>query len=88
METLAETGPFYGGSDDDDLPTIEEIVYTTLQKNAFTTEDSSLENTARGVEQVALEERGRSIDHRRMIQAAVQVSAPTTLCRGTDSNFL
>jgi hypothetical protein len=68
---LAETGTFYdhGGSssddDDDDLPTIEEILYTTLQKKDFTTEDSSPENTVRGVEEVALEERGGSIDHSR-----------------------
>jgi hypothetical protein len=36
---LAEMSTSYGGSDDDDLPTIEEILYTTLHKKGFTMED-------------------------------------------------
>jgi hypothetical protein len=62
---LAETGTFYSGSDDDDLPTIEEILYTVLQKKGFTTEDRTLDKTVLGVEVVATEDGGGSIDQSR-----------------------
>ena len=58
LEILAETGTSYGGSDDDDFPTIEEILCTTLQKQGFTTEDQGPDNTVLGVKEVASEERG------------------------------
>lgn len=75
MEILAETGTFYGGSDDNnELPTIEEILYTTLQRKGFTTEDSNPENTVRGVEEVALEDRDGFIDHSTQHQAGATVN--------------
>lgn len=58
---LAEPGISYGDSDDDF--TIEEILYTTLRTKDFTTEDSSPENTVRGVKEAALEERRGFTDH-------------------------
>jgi hypothetical protein len=68
VEILSETGTFYGGGsyDDNNLPTIEEILYTTLQKKGFTTEDSSPENTVEGVKEVALKERDGFIGHSRL----------------------
>lgn len=91
---LAGTGTFYGGSggssDDDDLPTIEEILYPVLQKG-FTTKDSSLENTVRGIEKVALEERGGSVDHSRSASGNDSVGSlgkrAYYFCCKTDSNF-
>jgi hypothetical protein len=59
---LAETSTFYSGSNDDDLPTTEQLLYTTLQKEGFVTKDQRLDNTAFGVEATA-EERGGLIDH-------------------------
>jgi hypothetical protein len=41
VEILAKTGTFYSGSDGDDFPTTEEILYTTLQKKGFTTENGA-----------------------------------------------
>jgi hypothetical protein len=58
MEILAETNTFYSSSDNDNLSTIEETLYTILQRKCFTTTDPSLDNTALGVKEVALEERG------------------------------
>ena len=65
MEILAETSTFYGGSDDDDPHTIEEILYTALQKEGFTTEDQRLDNTAFRVEEATIEERGDFMDYNR-----------------------
>ena len=66
VEIFAETGIFYGGSDDDDFPTIEEILYTTLQKEGCTMEESSPANIVQGVKEIALEERDSFIDHSRL----------------------
>jgi hypothetical protein len=65
VEILVETSTFYGGSDDEDLLTIEDILYTALQKKGFTTADPEPDNTVLGVEEVASEERGGFIDHSR-----------------------
>jgi hypothetical protein len=71
VEILGETGTVFGGNgkekDDDDynLPTIEELLYTTLQKKGFAMEDPSPDSTVQGVEEVALDERGGSINHSR-----------------------
>jgi hypothetical protein len=48
---------------DDGLSTIEEILYTKLQKEDFATEDLRPDNTAIGVEEVAAEEKGGFIDY-------------------------
>jgi len=53
------------GDSDDELPTIEQILYSTLPRDGFITEDSSLENTVQGFEGVACEEVGGFIDHSR-----------------------
>ncbi|KAI9863873.1 MAG: hypothetical protein M1813_003525 [Trichoglossum hirsutum] len=45
------------GDDDDDLPTIEDLLYTTLKKKGFVIEGSSLDYEVQGVE-----ERASSID--------------------------
>lgn len=60
------TSTICGGSDkenDDDrgLPTIEELLYTKLQEQGFTTEDQGPDKTD-GVKEVASEERGGSVD--------------------------
>lgn len=63
MEILAETGTFYNGSDGDNPHTIEDILYTTLQRKGFITEDQRPNNTAFRVEGAIAEERGGFIDH-------------------------
>jgi hypothetical protein len=65
LEILADTSTSYGGSDDDDFPTIEEILCTTLQRKGFRTEDRGLDNAVLGVEEVALGERGDFIANSR-----------------------
>jgi hypothetical protein len=65
-----EAGTVYGGSDkenndetddDRDLPIIEELLLAKLQEQGFATEDRGLDKTG-GVKEVALEERGGSVD--------------------------
>lgn len=62
------TGTVYGCSDkannddDDDLPTIEELLLTKLQEQCFTTQDQDPDKTC-GVEEVASKEKGDSIEH-------------------------
>lgn len=73
------TGTIHGGSDkenddendddDRDLPTIEELLFTRLQKQGFTTEDRGPDKTGLGVEEVASEERGGSIDYTGLTQS-------------------
>jgi hypothetical protein len=71
------TGTVYGRSDkanddenddDRDLPTIEELLLTKLQEQGFTTEDRGPDKTG-GVEGVASEERGGSVDQSRSAQS-------------------
>ncbi|KAG9228075.1 hypothetical protein BJ875DRAFT_269774 [Amylocarpus encephaloides] len=53
-----ETGTIYDGSgDDNDLPTVEDIFYTALQKEGFATDNRRLDNTAFVVSD-AIAERG------------------------------
>ena len=63
MEILAKTGTFYSGSNSNNPHTIKEILYTTLQKKGFTTEDQRLNNTTFRVEEATTEERGGFIEH-------------------------
>jgi hypothetical protein len=67
VEIQAETGTVYSSSDgnDNDLPTIKEILYTALQKKGFVVEDQGLNNTALGVEGATSKEKGRFINHSR-----------------------
>ena len=51
--------------DDDDLPTIEDLLYTTLKKEGFATEDSSPYHRVRGVGEIVVEERGGFTDYNR-----------------------
>merc|ERR1711964_645025 len=71
------TGTVYGGSDkanndetdnDRDLPTIEELLFTKLQAQGFTTGDQDPDKTG-GVEDVAADERGGSVDQSRSAQS-------------------
>ncbi|KAG4414830.1 hypothetical protein IFR04_012018, partial [Cadophora malorum] len=71
------TGTVYGGSDkanndetDDhrDLPTIEELLFTKLQAQGFTTGGRAPGKTG-GVEEVAADERGSSVDQSRSAQS-------------------
>ncbi|KAH0535945.1 hypothetical protein FGG08_007156 [Glutinoglossum americanum] len=53
------TGYYNNENDDDcDLPPIEQLLYTTLQKEGFAAEDKSPNSTACGVKDVTVEERG------------------------------
>jgi hypothetical protein len=63
VEILTETGTFYSGSDSDNPYTIEEILYTTLQKEGFITKDQRPDNTAFRVKEATTEERGDFIDY-------------------------
>jgi hypothetical protein len=63
VEILAETGTFYTGSNDDDLPTTKQLLYTTLQREGFVIKDQRPDNTAFGVEEATVEERGGLIDY-------------------------
>lgn len=72
-----------GGDDDDDLPAIEEVLYTTLQKEGFATEDRRLDNTVLGVEEVALEERGSGFINR---NGSASGDIPGG-CRGKQSHY-
>jgi hypothetical protein len=56
-----------GEYDDDDLPTIEDLLYTTLKKEGFATEDSSPDHRVRGVGKVAVEKRGCFTDYNRSV---------------------
>ncbi|KAG9227976.1 hypothetical protein BJ875DRAFT_530575 [Amylocarpus encephaloides] len=57
-----QTGTVYDGNDDDcDLPPIEQLLYTTLQKEGFTTEDQRPKTSAFKVGNTAVE-RGDSLD--------------------------
>ncbi|KAL5312933.1 hypothetical protein ACEPPN_019359 [Leptodophora sp. 'Broadleaf-Isolate-01'] len=71
------TGTIYGRSDkanddenddDRDFPIIEELLLTKLQEQGFTTEDRGPDRTG-GVEGVASEERGGSVDQSRSAQS-------------------
>ncbi|KAH7330014.1 hypothetical protein BKA65DRAFT_48136 [Rhexocercosporidium sp. MPI-PUGE-AT-0058] len=71
------TGTVYGGSDkanndetddDRDLPTIEELLFTKLQAQGFTTGGRGPDKTG-GVEEVAADERGGSVDQSRPAQS-------------------
>ena len=71
------TGTVFGGSDkanndetddDRDLPTIEELLFTNLQAQGFTTGGRGPDQTSR-VEEVAADERGGSIDQSRSAQS-------------------
>lgn len=67
MGILAETGTVYSGNnkendDDGDLPTIEELLQTTLQKEGFGVGDPDTEQAIRGVGKID-SERGRSVDY-------------------------
>jgi hypothetical protein len=69
------TSTVYGGSDnanndetnddDRDLPTIEELLFTNLQAQGFTTGDRGPDKTG-VVEEVATDERGSSVDQSRL----------------------
>ncbi|MCJ1357476.1 MAG: hypothetical protein MMC33_007472 [Icmadophila ericetorum] len=72
------TGTVYGGSDkenddenDDgrDLPTIEELLFTKLQEQGFAVADPNPGHKERGVEEVATDERGGSVDQGRSAQS-------------------
>jgi hypothetical protein len=72
VEILAESGNIHNdidkeNNDDDDdyFPTVEEILYTALQKEGFAMEESSPDHTARGIDSVAPEETDVSTDHSR-----------------------
>lgn len=72
------TGTVFGGSDkanssetDDDerdLPTIEELLFTNLQAQGFTTGDRDPAKTS-GVEEIAADKRGGSVDQSRSAQS-------------------
>ncbi len=54
--------------DDRDLPTIEELLFTNLQAQGFTTEDRGPDKTG-GVEEAASEEKGGSVDQSNSAQS-------------------
>ncbi len=71
MDNLAETGIIYSdknkeNNNDDYFLTIEEILCTALHEEGFATEDSKPDYTAQGVDDVAIEETGSSVDHSRL----------------------
>lgn len=56
---IRETGTVYDGNDDDcDLPSIEQLLYTTLQKEDFAMEDQCPKNSAFEVGDTAVERDG------------------------------
>jgi hypothetical protein len=69
LEILAETSTFYSSSDNNnnDFLTIEEILYTILQRKGFTTKDRGLNNTVLRVKKVALEKRGDFINYSKLV---------------------
>jgi hypothetical protein len=50
-----------GNNEDYGLPSIEQLLYTTLQKDGFTAEDQRPNNTAFGVGDTSARERGSSV---------------------------
>jgi len=93
------TGTVYGRSDkanddenDDDFPTIEELLLTKLQEQGFTTEDRDPDK-AGGVKEVASEERDSSVDQSRSAQSDNSGRSPgkrahyTFCCRNRQSVF-
>ena len=56
------------GDGDRDLPTIEELLFTKLQAQGFTTGHRGQDKTG-GVEEVAADERGGSVDQSRSAQS-------------------
>jgi hypothetical protein len=67
VEILAETGTCYSSSSNDDyLPTVEEILYPILQKKSSTTVDPSPNDITLGVEELVSEERNGVIDYGRL----------------------
>ncbi|KAH0538364.1 hypothetical protein FGG08_005059 [Glutinoglossum americanum] len=69
---IRKTSTIYGGNDKEegreeegDLPTIEDLLYTTLKKEGFATEDSNLDHRVRGIGEVSVKERGSFADHNR-----------------------
>ena len=78
------TGTVYGGSDkanndetddDRDLPTIEELLFTKLQAQGFTSGGRASGKTG-GVEEVAADERGGSVDQSRSAQSDSSGGSP------------
>jgi hypothetical protein len=71
MEILAETGTCYSSSsssdDDDYLPTVEKILYPTLQKKNSTIINISLNDIILGIEKLISEERNNIINYNRLI---------------------
>jgi len=81
------TGTVYGGSDkanneenddDQDLPTIEELLFTKLQAQGFTMGYQGQDKTG-GVEEVAADERGGSVDQSRSAQSDNSGGSPGEL---------
>jgi hypothetical protein len=68
---LAKTGIIYSNNNKENnnnnyFLTIEEILCTALHKEGFATEDSKLDYTAQGVDDVAIEETSSSVDYSRL----------------------
>ncbi|PVH68166.1 hypothetical protein DL98DRAFT_542612 [Cadophora sp. DSE1049] len=59
---ISGTG-YYDNENDCDLPLIKQLLYTTLQKDGFAVEDQRQNNTAYGVGDVTIKERGGSLDN-------------------------
>ncbi|PVH70373.1 hypothetical protein DL98DRAFT_597880 [Cadophora sp. DSE1049] len=66
---LQDGGTVYDGSENDndddarDLPTIEELLFTKLQKEGFTAADPNPGHRERGAEEEATDEKGGAIDY-------------------------
>jgi hypothetical protein len=56
--------PYYENDDDCDFPSIEQLLYTTLQKEGFAAEGQCPNNTVCGVRDVTVEEGGGSLNQR------------------------
>ncbi len=74
--------------DDCDLPSIEQLLYTTLQKEGFAAEDQRPKNKAFGVGDTIVEERGGSLDDNESapddnLGGSLGEHPPTTLYRGS-----
>jgi hypothetical protein len=74
--------------DDCDLPSIEQLLYTTLQKEGFAAEDQRPKNTAFGVGDTTAKESGDSLNNNKSVPGdnsggSLGEHAPTTLYRGS-----